>query len=153
MQNNELRGLGSWWLPKPSEFTEWMPIPRLRNSRQPPFGYMLANPDDDVYMPVPVELEYLEQAKRHLKKYTLKHVAAWLSVKTGRSITGDGLKTRIDSEKTARQRAARLRRAAAHLEATIKKAEKWEAFIQNRKQTRYEANLYSEIGNGDGNAG
>lgn len=75
---------------------EWLPIPRA--SREVPFGYKVSPNNEKVLLPIALELDHLEEAKDHIKKYSLREVAEWLTVKTGRSISYVGLKKRIESE-------------------------------------------------------
>ena len=56
---------------------EWVPIPRI--GRTVPFGYMLCEDDNDILVPIPDELDLLEQAKKHLRLYSYREVAAWLT--------------------------------------------------------------------------
>lgn len=71
----------------------------VRLGQWEPFGYY-ANPDNPYYLdPNPKELLLLEQAKLHLKnRFSLRDVAKWLSNESGRSITHQGLKTRVASD-------------------------------------------------------
>ena len=128
------RDLGTWWLPAPSQTKQWLPIPILsRNDTvKAPWGYERREGDDVHYHPIPDQLELLEEAKKHLKKYSYKNVAAWLSKRSGRSISADGLRKRIGSEQTSRSRLARLRRSIERLEAKIRAAQAWEAKIFER---------------------
>ena len=49
-----------------------------------PFGYELHPDNDKLLVPIESELEALELAKRHLKQYSYRAVAHWLSKETGR---------------------------------------------------------------------
>ena len=101
-----LNDVGLWRLPAPEDKKakyrhEWEEIPNLvlSHNQKPPFGYIV-NPDDpDWLLPVPKELELLEEAKDHLKRYSYRDVAAWLSTQSGRSISHMGLKKRIEIER------------------------------------------------------
>jgi hypothetical protein len=131
------RDLGAWILPAPMPDREWLPIPILlpanfRRNTPPPYGYKKVEGDDDHYHPIPEVLDLLEEAKKHLKKYTYKEVAAWLSKKSGHPINAYHLSHRIKSEQNSRSRAATLRRAIATLETKIKRAQAWEAKIYER---------------------
>ena len=90
-------------------------------------------------------LELLELAKKHVKQYSLRQVAAWLTTQSGRSITHDGLKKRLDVERkrkriTAikRQYAKRLEKALRQIESLKKKdqaptpTKKTEAYTQRK---------------------
>lgn len=83
--------------------TEWLAIPRI--SRIVPFGYEIDEEDDKILRPIPFELEALEKARNHLKQYSYRDVAAWLSKTTGRSISHAGLKARIEHEQLRRGKA------------------------------------------------
>ena len=72
----------TWKLPKPelvnSEY-EWLSVVRV--GRVVPFGYRQDPEDDDILLPIPEELEALEEAKKYLKQYSYRDVANWLSEK------------------------------------------------------------------------
>ena len=133
MATNE-RDLGSWLLPAPAELRQWLPIPILEDSLRVsvPFGYEKREGDNTHYWPIHHQLELLEEAKKHVKKYSYKDVAAWLSKRAERSITAEGLRKRIKNEQNSRKRAAAIRRSIAALEAKIKKAQYWEAKVFER---------------------
>jgi predicted ABC-class ATPase len=64
-----------------------------------PFGYTL-DPDREGWLnPVVLELDLLEQAKAHLKQYSYRQVADWLTTQTGRKISHVGLMKRIQVER------------------------------------------------------
>jgi len=89
------------------EEQKWNKIPRI--SRTIPFGYK-ADPDDpDVLLPIPFELEALEKAKQHVRQFSYREVANWLVSITGRYISNEGLRKRVVSERTRRQRATSLK--------------------------------------------
>lgn len=100
---------------------EWKPIPRL--SRTIPFGYEVDPEDKDVLIPVPIQLEALEQAKKHVKRFSYRDVAQWIEAVTGRSISHVGLKKRLDIEQSRRTKAAALKSWASRLEQAKAKAE------------------------------
>ncbi len=77
-------------------------------------------------IPVEEELEALELAKRHLKQYSYRAVAHWLSKETGRSITHMGLKKRVEVEQRRRKAATIKRKFAKWLEKTLEEIEKLE---------------------------
>ena len=125
-----LNDVGLWRLPAPIDKKakyrhEWEEIPNLVLSpkQKPPFGYIV-NPDDpDWLLPVPKELELLEEAKDHLKRYSYRDVAAWLTTQSGRSISHMGLKKRLDIERKRKQTIAikkyyaeKLRKILAQIE-------------------------------------
>jgi hypothetical protein len=88
-----------WKLPKPEVISgenHWLPVVRV--GRIIPFGYKEDPNDSMMLIPIPEQLELMEQAKKHLKKYSYRAVAAWLSEKTGRTISHVGLYQRVKSE-------------------------------------------------------
>jgi len=116
--NFEKAELGYWMLPKPSNIKNWERVPRL-TKRSVPFGYAI-DPEDDTWLnPISKELELLELAKKHLKQYSYREVSAWLTTQSGRKITHDGLKKRIDVERRRKSLAAIKRKLAIWLEETI----------------------------------
>ena len=116
--NFEKAELGYWMLPKPNNIKSWERVPRL-TKRSVPFGYEIDTEDDSWLMPISRELELLELAKKHLKQYSYREVSAWLTTQSGRSITHDGLKKRIDVERRRKSLAAIKRKLASWLEETI----------------------------------
>jgi hypothetical protein len=118
--------LGYWELPKPprGRKKDWHVIPKLRGVI--PFGYKIHEENPNLLEPIPLELEALELAKQHLKQYTYRDVAAWLQKKTGRSITFDGLKKRVDIENKRRRSAAIKKGLAKRLKKTLEEIEKLE---------------------------
>ena len=109
--------LGYWMLPKPKKLRHWERIPRL--VKVVPFGYEIDPEDDEWLNPIEKELELLELAKKHLKQYSYREVSAWLTTQSGRQITHDGLKKRIDVERRRKSLAAIKRKLAIWLEETI----------------------------------
>lgn len=89
------------------ETTKWMRIPRI--SRTIPFGYKEDPDDPDILLPVAFELEALEKAKQHVRSFSLREVANWLSEITGRYISNEGLRKRLASERTRQRRATSLK--------------------------------------------
>ena len=74
------KSLGYWTLPKPEmDVKEWSRIPRV--ARTIPFGYEEDPEDSDFLLPIKEELDALEMAKKHLKQYSYREVATWLSNK------------------------------------------------------------------------
>lgn len=119
-----------WKLPKPidhGDHFEWKPV--VRTGRIMPFGYKEDPNDADILLPVPEELELLEQAKKHLKKYSYRAVAAWLSEQSGRSISHVGLYKRIRLEYKRQTEAANQRYFAEKYKTALEKAQKLEARI------------------------
>lgn len=84
--------------PPKQNLTVWKRIPRL--SQTIPFGYELDPEDERILNPVITELELLEDAKRLVKEYSLREVANWLSEKTGRYISHQGLSQRIKNDRS-----------------------------------------------------
>ena len=116
--NFEKAELGYWMLPKPNNIKSWERVPRL-TKRSVPFGYEIDTEDDSWLLPISRELELLELAKKHLKQYSYREVSAWLTTQSGRRITHDGLKKRIDVERRRKSLAAIKRKLASWLEETI----------------------------------
>ena len=114
--------LGYWMLPKPNNIKSWERVPRLL-VKFVPFGYEI-DPNDERWLnPIEKELELLELAKKHLKQYSYREVSAWLTTQSGRRITHDGLKKRIDVERRRKSLAAIKRKLAIWLEETIQQYE------------------------------
>ena len=86
---------------------EWKPIPRL--SRVIPFGYEVDVEDPNTLLPIPLQLEALVQAKKHVKRFSYRDVANWITEVTGRSISHVGLKKRLDIELSRRRKAGALK--------------------------------------------
>jgi hypothetical protein len=118
--------LGYWQLPRPhkGEEKEWHVI--VRTARQVPFGYQVHPDNNKLLEPIPVELEALELAKRHLKQYGYREVAIWLTKQTGRSISHMGLKKRVDIERRRKKTARIKRKLAQRLEETLQEIKKLE---------------------------
>ena len=114
--------LGYWMLPKPSNMKSWERVPRL-SKRSVPFGYEIDPEDDSWLKPIVKELELLLLAKKHLKQYSYREVSAWLTTQSGRRITHDGLKKRIDVERRRKSLAAIKRKLALWLEETTRQYE------------------------------
>lgn len=104
--------------------TKWYPIVRV--GRIVPFGYAQDPNDPDILQPVEKELELLEQAKVHLKKYSLRNVAEWLSTESGRYISHVGLDKRVKLERKRRREAGINRDLIERLKKALAKAEKLE---------------------------
>ena len=123
--SEDRESLGYWALPLPDiEGKQWKRIPKI--SRLVPFGYTLDPEDKDYLIPVAEELEALEVAKKHLRQYSYRQVANWLTQQTGRSISYRGLKKRIDIENRRRKVASVKRELARRLEKTLKEVSKLE---------------------------
>ena len=116
--------LGVWQLPKPTQSKEWTKIVRL--TKRIPFGYKLDPTNDRILLPVINELEALELAKKHLKQYSYRVVAQWLSKETNRPISHMGLKKRVEVEHKRRKASVTKRKLAKWLEETLAEIEKLE---------------------------
>ena len=117
------RSVGKWKLPQPTDIkeeNEWVQIPRI--ARTVPFGYKQNEEDPDILDPIPVELDLLEKARRHVNQYSYREVANWLSANTGRYISHVGLRKRLGNEKQRKNQAASLRKWAEYAEKAIAKA-------------------------------
>ena len=97
----------------------WGPIPHLKGTRIP-FGYAISPEDDKVLLPVVFELEALKKAKAHVTEgHSLRKVSEWLSAKTGRKITHEGLRQRIMNDWSDRKRAETFKRWAEALAKAV----------------------------------
>ena len=127
-------------MPKPprGEERNWHTIARV-SFRHVPFGYKV-NPDNERLLePIPEELDALELAKKHLKQYSIRDVAQWLTRQTGRSISHSGLKKRIQIERKRKKAVTIKKRLAQRLEETLQEIEKLEegcvgAYSKNKKR-------------------
>lgn len=128
-------GIGIWILPKLTTKNTYVKIPRL--GRTIPFGYAVDDEDPEWLKPIPMELESLEKAKQHLKQYSLRQVAAWLTKVTGREISHMGLSKRIKSEQSTRQRNSTYRKLARRYEAALKKAQEFEQRLGTKEDDSY----------------
>lgn len=113
----------TWELPAPPKTKEdvWLPVVRL--SKWIPFGYEEDPNDPDVLLPIVRELELLEQAKKHLKKYSYREVANWLTKESGKKISNEGLRKRIQRESRRQREATNARLYAERAEKAARKAE------------------------------
>jgi hypothetical protein len=118
------RDLGAWILPQPKEKETYVPIPKIRNTI--PFGYRQDETDPLLLQPIPKELEALELAKKHLKQYSSRQVAAWLTTTTGRPISHVGLLKRIKTERKHGRKSATYRNLARRLKKALEQAERYE---------------------------
>lgn len=118
------RSVGKWKLPQPTDIkeeNEWVQIPRI--ARTVPFGYELNKDDPDILDPIKTELDLLEKARQHVKQYSYREVANWLSKNSGRYISHVGLRKRLDNERQRKNQAASLRKWASYAETAIAKAQ------------------------------
>ena len=119
------RSLGKWKLPQPTDLKdedekEWIQIPRI--ARTVPFGYKVNDDDKELLDPIPYELEALELARRHIKQYSLRQVANWLTTKTNRQISHIGLRKRLLHERQRKNKARTLKRWSEYAQKAIEKA-------------------------------
>lgn len=122
--------------------------PIVRVSRIVPFGYEQDPNDEHVLLPVEKELILLEEAKKHLKKYSLRDVAAWLSHQSGRGISHVGLRNRIKAEQAKEKEYIDAKRIAKKFKQAYNKAKRLEASrIGKRAPTDEEINkeLYASL--------
>jgi hypothetical protein len=124
--------IGRWLLPQPKvAYTknEWVPIPRSPQgyaTKRVPFGYKISEDNPDIYEPIPDELAALEKARKHLKRYKSRDVAAWLTKITGTSISHKGLLQRLRYEQYNKTKASTLRAWARRYKKAILLAERYE---------------------------
>lgn len=104
---------------------EFFPLVRLGVFE--PFGYR-KDPDDPMLLqPIPHELLLLEQAKKHLKRFSLRDVASWLSAESGRKISHQGLKDRVNADIKKDRDSTNSRHLAKQLAHAYTKARRLEA--------------------------
>ena len=120
--------IGFWQLPLPEDPTakfraEWERIPNITFNNLIPFGYEIDETDPEWLNPISKELELLELAKQHVKRYSYRDVAAWLSAQSGRSISHTGLQRRIDVERKRKTVATLKRYYAQKLQKTLDQLE------------------------------
>lgn len=131
----------------------WVYIPIVRIGRTIPFGYRQDPEDPDVLLPIESELKLFEQAKEHLKRYSYRDVAAWLSEESGRYISHQGLVDRIKSEQKRRRTGTIQRQLIQRLKEAIKKAERIEARYLGQKSISESETSSTGHGKGSGEAG
>jgi hypothetical protein len=136
-------GLGVFVLPQPDVTVEYVKIPRL--SRTIPFGYVVDSEDDGWLVPVALELEALEKAKKYLKQYSSRQVAAWLTTVTGREISHVGLLKRIKSEQSQRRKSSTYRKLAEGYEKALKKAEEYEERLGTKDGSFFDSDRYVKL--------
>ena len=117
----------TWKLPKPVSVDgeyEWQPVVRV--GRHVPFGYRQDPDDCDILLPIPEELELFEKAKKFIKQYSYREVAAWLSTQSGKYISHVGLYKRVKIEQQRKTEASTQRYLAQRYKEALQKAEKLE---------------------------
>jgi len=98
----------------------WVPIPRI--ARTIPFGYYVSEKDPDTLVPNIFELEALEMAKKHRKKgHSFARLAPWLENITGRKISPEGLRKRVESDSRRRRKAQVIAQWARKYKEAIEK--------------------------------
>ena len=130
------RSIGKWKLPQPTDIkeeNEWVQIPRI--ARTVPFGYKQSEEDPDILDPIPVELDLLEKARKHINQYSYRQVANWLTSNTGRYISHVGLRKRLAHEPQRKNTAKSLRKWAEYAETAIAKAKEIEEARTGAKTT------------------
>ena len=117
----------SWTLPAPpeGEVYEWHSVVRV--GRVVPFGYRQDPDDCDILLPIAEELNLFEEAKKYLKQYSYRDVAAWLSEESGRYLSHVGLMKRVKIESKRQKEASNQRQLAEKYKKATEKAEKLEA--------------------------
>ena len=119
------RSLGKWKLPQPTDLkdedeSEWIQIRRI--ARTVPFGYKVNDNDTELLDPISYELEAIELARKHVKQYSFRQVANWLTTKTGREISHVGVRKRLMDEKQRKNKARTPRKWSEYAEKAIQKA-------------------------------
>ena len=138
------RDLGAWILPQPKDKETYVAIPKI--GRTIPFGYRQDEEDPDLLQPIPAELEALEKAKKHLKQYPSRQVAAWLTKISGREISHVGLLKRIKSERKHGYKSTTYRNLARRLQKALEQAQRYEKRLGKEDQTGYfESESYSKL--------
>ena len=136
-------GLGAYVLPQPTSTNEYVKIPRL--SRTIPFGYVVDENDDGWLQPVAIELDALEKAKKYLKQYSSRQVAAWLTTVTGREISHVGLLKRIKNEQSHKRKSSTYRKLADGYEKALKKAQEYEERLGTKDGSFFDSDRYVEL--------
>jgi len=131
----------TWRLPKPTVLNKkkvWFPVVRIGYSV--PFGYYEDPEDKDILIPIPEGLELYELAKKHLKNYTYKDVAAWLTTRSGRKIGPSALHERIARERKNKRDLTNANYYAEKYKEACDKARKIEERIKRTTYIEVEAN-------------
>lgn len=129
------REFGAWILPQAPKTKEYVAIPRI--GRTVPFGYRVDEEDEKLLQPIQLELEALAKAKQHLKQYSLREVAAWLSKVSGRYISHVGLSKRIKDEQSYKRRSATYRKLTKRYKEALEKAEAYEKRVGSEASNSY----------------
>ena len=108
----------------------WIPLPRI--SHTIPFGYKVRDDDPEVLDPIIFVLEALERAKEYrAKKYSYVKIAVWLSQVTGRTISAEGLRKRLEVDINRRRKAQTLANWARKYKEALQKAKEIDQRIGN----------------------
>jgi hypothetical protein len=91
----------------------WDALKRNPRSFHTPFGYYQSD-DPDILEPIPFELDVLEHAKKLLalrdenplyqKYYSLRKLSYWVTAVTGREISHQGIRVRINDDYERQQK-------------------------------------------------
>lgn len=127
--------LGKWILPQPENIATYISIPKL--GHYVPFGYKESETEKDWLDPIPLELNALEKAKKHIKQYSLRDVAAWLTTVTGREISHVGLQKRLKDEQSRKRKSTTYRLLAKRYQEALKKAEAFENRLGSTEDDNY----------------
>ena len=73
-----------------------------RKAKLPPWGYKVCSYDRQLLEPIEEQMDILEDAKKFLRTCSFREVAAWMTKKSGRPISGPGLFLRAKREKWGR---------------------------------------------------
>ena len=128
-------------------------IPIVRVGRTIPFGYRQDPDDQDVLLPVEKELKLLEDAKKHLRRFSLRDVSAWLSEESGRYISHMGLSNRIKCEQKRSRASTIQRQLVKQYEQAIKKAKRIEESYLGKKIPCKSETCSTECGRSSGEDG
>ena len=105
----ERRDENGYWHPIPDH-----PYTKFRGG-QAIWGYKRDDRFPGFLVPIPEQLEKLEEAKQYVKQYSFDTVARWLSAVTGRRIGYNELYDRINHGWDRDKRAAVLRLSLIHI--------------------------------------
>jgi hypothetical protein len=103
---------------------KWARIPKL--SSTVPWGYDVDPEHPDVLVPNEHCLDILEEGRKHLKNYTYKQVANWVTTRSGRHCPPSVLQSRVESAKRRNNYIAVLQRWARQAEEALETARRIE---------------------------
>ena len=101
--------------------------------------------DEGWLQPVPLELEALEKAKKYLKQYSSRQVAAWLTTVTGREISHVGLLKRVKNEQSHKRKSSTYRKLADGYEKALKKAQEYEERLGTKDGSFFDSDRYVKL--------